>query len=497
MESNGNYIGGSWEQVRSAEGYIERENPADPDEIVFETSWDIVSTDRAVQTAREALPAWDRLGREERISHLERLQEVFRQRREDLAQAISREVGKPLWEARKEAGALPKKIEIMTDEGLELTRDRQPEGADGGRWTHRPLGVVAVLGPFNFPAHLPNGHIVPALLHGNTVVVKPSELASGVMQVYFECIEEADLPDGVINLVHGPGDVGRELATHRGVNGVLFTGSWETGRRIKRQTVDHYWKLLALEMGGKNTSIVLEDADLDQAAHEIARAAYLTTGQRCSATSRVVVRAEVADEFLEKFVDLTRRVTTGHPVRDDAFMGPLASEKALSKFLDAQGRDEDGALEPVVRGGKSVDHGSGYFVEPAVWLAHSVRATGPHQAREIFGPDVVVYPVETDEAAASVANATEYGLAMSVFTDDEERFEDLSYDLTTGLLNLNRSTAGASSRLPFGGVKKSGNHRPSALLAGRYCSYPQTQLREEASWDETTLEEPPFSLLED
>jgi len=497
MESNGNYIGGSWEQVRSAEGYIERENPAEPDEVVFETSWDIVSTDRAVQSARHALPEWDRLGRDERITHLERLGEVFRQRREDLAQAISREIGKPLWEARREAGALPKKIEVMADEGLDLTRDRQPERVDGGRWTHRPLGVVAVLGPFNFPAHLPNGHIVPALLHGNTVVVKPSELASGVMQVYFECIEEADLPDGVINLVHGPGEVGRELATHRGVNGVLFTGSWDTGRRIKRQTVDHYWKLLALEMGGKNTSLVLEDADLDQTAHEIARAAYLTTGQRCSATSRVVVRSEVVDAFLEKFVDLTERVTTGHPIRDDAFMGPLASEQALSKFLDAQARDEDGALEPVVRGGKSVDHGSGYFVEPAVWLAHSVRATGSHQAREIFGPDVVVYPVETDRAAVSVANATEYGLAMSVFTDDEERFEDLSYDLETGLLNLNRSTAGASSRLPFGGVKKSGNHRPSALFAGQYCSYPQGQLRNEAVWDETALEEPPFSLLED
>jgi len=497
MDSNGNYIDGDWEQVRSAAGHIERENPAEPDETVFETSWDIVSTDRAVQAAREALPDWDRSGREERIARLDRLKERFRQRREDFARAISREVGKPLWEARREADALPDKIEIMTDEGLELTRERRPEGLDDGRWTPRPLGVVAVLGPFNFPAHLPNGHIVPALLHGNTVVVKPSELAGGVMQVYFECIEEADFPDGVVNLVHGPGDVGRELSTHHDVNGVLFTGSWETGRQIERQTVDHYWKLLALEMGGKNTSIVLEDADLDQAAHEIARAAYLTTGQRCSATSRVVVRSEIADEFLERFADLTRRVTTGHPTGDDAFMGPLASEQALSTFLEAQGRDEDGALEPVVRGGKSVDHGAGYYVEPAVWLARSVRADGLHQAREIFGPDVVVYPVGSDGAAADVANATEYGLAMSVFTGDEERFEDLSYDLATGVLNLNRSTAGASSRLPFGGVKKSGNHRPSALFAGRYCSHPQAQLRDDAGWSSEELDEPPFSLLED
>lgn len=498
MDSKGNYIDGNWETVHSAEGKITRENPARPAETVFRTSWDIVSTDRAVQSARNALPTWDRLGVEERTSHLMRLAEIFRQRREDLARAISREVGKPLWEARGEAGALPKKIEIMADEGLEFTRERRPDGIEGdGLWRYRPLGVVTVLGPYNFPAHLPNGHIVPALLNGNTVVVKPSELAGGVMQIYFECIDQADLPDGVVNLVHGPGDVGRELATHRDVNGVLFTGSWQTGRRIKEQTLDHYWKTLALEMGGKNTSIVLENADLEQACHEIAKAAFLTTGQRCSATSRVVLRAEIADDFIERFTELTRRVTTGPPAEEDVFMGPLASKPALDKFLKAQERDESGALVPLVRGGRADSKGDGYFVEPAVWLAKSVDATGAHQATEIFGPDVVVYPVETDESAADVANATEYGLAMSVFTDDRERFEDLSYDLQTGVLNLNRSTAGASSRLPFGGVKKSGNHRPSAILAGTYCAYPQARLHSDADWDDELLDQPPFNLLDD
>ncbi|MFB6352162.1 MAG: aldehyde dehydrogenase family protein, partial [Bradymonadaceae bacterium] len=303
-------------------------------------------------------------------------------------------------------------------------------------------------------------------------------------------------PDGAVNLVHGPAEVGESLTSHRGVNGVLFTGSWRTGQAIKRQTIDHYWKLLALEMGGKNTSIILEDADLDQAVHEIAKAAYLTTGQRCSATSRVVARTEVVDEFLDRFVDLTDRVTTGDPVGEDVFMGPLASELALEKFLEAQQRDESGALEAVRRGGRADVEGDGYYVDPAVWLANVVDATGEHQATEIFGPDVVVYPVETDRAAVNVANATEYGLAMSVFTADDERFDRLGYDLKTGVLNLNRSTAGASSRLPFGGVKKSGNHRPSAILAGEYCSYPQAQLRADAGWDEGREDERPFRLLD-
>lgn len=495
MDSKGNFVDGNWETVHSAKGKIERENPADPDETVFRTSWDLVSTDRAVQSARNALPDWDRRGVDERLEYLDRLKEAFQSRREDIAKAISREVGKPLWEARGEADALVSKIEVMTDEGLEVTRERQPEGLEGGRWQYRPLGVVAVLGPYNFPAHLPNGHIVPALINGNTVVVKPSELTGGVMQIYFECLQEAGFPDGVVNLVHGPGEVGEALATHRGVNGVLFTGSWKTGLEIKRQTLDHYWKLLALEMGGKNTSIVLEDANIDQAAHEIARAAYLTTGQRCSATSRVVVRAEVLDEFLETFVDITDRVTTGHPVDDDVFMGPLANKPAMEKFLAAQDRDENGKLEAIRRGGRA--EGEGYYVEPGVWLADEVDARGEHQATEIFGPDVVVYPVDTDQTAANVANATEYGLAMSVFTSTDRRFEELAYDLKTGVLNMNQSTAGASSRLPFGGVKKSGNHRPSAILAGEYCSYPQSQLRSDAEWDDDNLDERPFRLLED
>ena len=497
METKGNYIAGNWERVKSATGKIERENPAEPGQTVFRTSWDLVSVDRAVQAARKALPAWDRLGVDGRREYVDRLKEAFSSRREDIARAISREVGKPLWEARGEAGALTAKIEIMADEGMEITRERHPEGLEGGSWRHRPLGVVAVLGPYNFPAHLPNGHIIPALLNGNTVVVKPSELAGGVMQIYFECLEQAGFPEGVVNLVHGPGEVGQALSGHRGVNGVLFTGSWRTGQAIKRQTLDHYWKLLALEMGGKNTSIVLEDADLDQAVHQIAKAAYLTTGQRCSATSRVAVRTEVIDEFLERFVAITGRVTTGHPVDEDVFMGPLASKSALEKFLEAQQRDESGALEAIRRGGRAEVDGDGYYVDPAVWLAKRVDAHGEHQAHEIFGPDVVVYPVETDEAAVHVANATEYGLAMSVFTADEPRFDRLGYDLKAGVLNLNRSTAGASSRLPFGGVKKSGNHRPSAILAGEYCTYPQAQLREGAEWDEGMEGERPFRLLTD
>lgn len=497
MDYRGNYIDGRWTPCERADGRLRRENPARPAETVFEGPWSVDAVAQAVRSARRALPEWDRLGLEGRRPFLERLAGVFDDARDEMARQIAREVGKPLWEAQGEAAALSAKIAIMSGEGMDYVRPVVPAGLEGGSFRRRPLGVLGVLGPFNFPVHLPNGHIVPALLTGNTVVVKPSEFAPGCMQLYVECVEEAGIPAGVVNLVQGPGEVGAALAESDGVNGVLFTGSWETGLRIREATQGHYWKQLALEMGGKNTSIVLEDADLEQAVHQIAFAAYMTTGQRCSATSRVVVRKEVAHEFIEAFASLTKRVTTGDPLDEDVFYGPLATRAAFEGFLESQQDDESGRLEPIVRGGRAREELEGYFVKPGLWLANEVHATGSHQGRELFGPDVVVYVVDTDQAAAHVANATEFGLAMSVFSADRGRFEALGYDLKAGVLNMNRSTCGASSRLPFGGVKKSGNGRPSALLAGQYCTYPQAQLVEPAGLRPGRLEERPFSLLSD
>ncbi len=477
MIARGNFIANRWVLAEGGEVF-RRENPSRPDEEVFGFHWHVDAVDQAVAVARGAQPAWDRAGQAARVDCLARLREALAGRQEELARAISLEMGKPLWEARGEAKALVAKIDIMTGEGLEVTAAVHPDRLDGGSYRYRPLGVLAVLGPFNFPLHLANGHIVPALATGNTVVVKPSENAPSSMQLYFECVEEAAFPPGVINMVQGPGPVGARLAAHEDVDGVLFTGSWETGLRIKEATLAQPGKLLALEMGGKNTSILLPDADLQQAATEILQASCLTTGQRCSATSRVVVHREVAAKFTEVFRGLLLRVTTGDPLEGDGpFMGPLATQGGYEGFVAAQMDDEDGKLEVLLEGGARPEVGPGYFVRPGLWRALEVDPRGSHQGREIFGPDVVIYEVGDDAEAVAVANGTNYGLAMSVFTADEERFDELSYELKAGILNLNRSTVGASSRLPFGGVKKSGNHRPAAILAGLYCTYPQATLR--------------------
>lgn len=495
-EYRGDYIDGAFLKVTASasEGHLTRKNPSRRQEVTFHAPWSSAHVDRAVAAAKAAQPAWDKLGIEGRKVHLARFAQVLEERREELAVAIATEAGKPMWEATGEACALTAKIEIMTTTGASYTADHTPSHVPG-RYTYRPLGVLAVLGSFNFPLHLPNGHIIPGLLTGNTLVVKPSELTPAAMQLYFECIDEAGFPPGVLNLVQGPGQVGAALSTHEHVHGVLFTGSYETGLRIKRATLEQHWKLLALEMGGKNTSIVLEDANLDQVTYEVAQAAFLTCGQRCTATSRLVVRQEVLDDLLARLVAVADRVTTGDALSEDVFMGPLINRASFDRFIAAQQDDEGGALRVVRRGTVARPDLDGYFVTPGIWLVDRVDQHGSHQGAELFGPDIVVYPVSRDEEAVQVANATDYGLAMSVFTADESRFEAMRYDLEAGILNLNRSTAGASSALPFGGVKKSGNHRPAAVHAGLYCAYPQSQLLLKAGFDEESLNAGALSKL--
>ncbi len=488
MESRGNFIHGAWRAVESADGEIVRENPALTSQTTFRTAWSTSSVDEAIESARKAQPAWDRLGFEARRAYLESFADQLASRQDDLARAIAIEAGKPLWEATTEAKALIAKIEIMKSEGYDMIRPVHPEGLENGHYRYRPLGVVAVLGPFNFPLHLPNGHIVPALLAGNTVVVKPSELTPGPMQLYFECAEAAGFPAGVLNLVQGPGPVGARLVESPDVDGVLFTGSYKTGVAIRRATLEQTGKLLALEMGGKNTSVIFDDANLDQTLHEITLASFLTTGQRCSATSRVVCHSSIVDTFVERFAELIDRVTTGDPLTADAFMGPLINKPAFERFLAAQADDEGGKLEPIRRGGAALEDADGYFVRPGLWRAIEWDRSGSHQAEEIFGPDVVVYTFDDEEEAMEIANGTNYGLAMSMFTSDEARFERLSYEARAGIVNMNRSTCGASSRLPFGGLKHSGNHRPSAVTAGLYCTYAQSQLRNAPGWNPDALQ---------
>jgi succinylglutamic semialdehyde dehydrogenase len=483
-----NYINGAW-VAAEGERYWESRSPADRGVVLGSFVEDEGAPDAAMEAAKRAQPGWEALGIEGRGAALGAFARALTARQGEIARAIALEVGKPLWEADGEAAALASKIKVTLDQSMaEVAGKNQVSGGswvDGG-YRYRPLGVCVVPGPFNFPLHLANGHIQAALATGNAVVFKPSELAPRCGEVFMEAAHAAGLPPGVLNMVQGGPEAGKRLVAHRDTGAVLFTGSLRAGIAIRRQTVEEPWKLLALEMGGKNSALVLEDADLDRAAYEIAQGALLTCGQRCTGTSRVVVMESALEGLKARLVKIWDRVQIGHPLDDAAFMGPLINEAARGRFLDAartaraEGMEairENAAYEAPRPGGGFYE---GYYVRPALWQAtQAPRAEDLHAGEEIFGPDVVLFVVRDgdEEAMIEAANATHYGLAMSVFTRDAARFERMAARLEAGVLNFNRSTVGAVATMPFGGVKGSGNHRPAALVATRNCVYPVATLR--------------------
>jgi succinylglutamic semialdehyde dehydrogenase len=476
------FIAGSWADPKAPDGAIEDRSPADLSLLLGRHPWAVSQADAAVAAAREAQPAFAARPSGDREQLVRRIGAVLKDREEELARAIALDVGKPLWEARTEAQACSAKAAITAGEGMKMVSPFPAPGQPGAECRFRPLGVLAVLGPFNFPVHLPNGHILPALACGNAVVFKPSEVAPQAAEVYARCLEQAGVPPGLFNLVQGGPAVGAALAAHEGIDGVLFTGSWAVGQAIQKANQGRT-KLLALEMGGKNAAIVLADADLEKAAYDVLFSAFVSAGQRCTAASRAIVVGD-ARRFAQRIVQLARKLSIGHPLDDGVFMGPLASPAALEKFergiraAEAETLLDARRLQP--RGLE------GCYVSPSVHFVGQ-RRSSPYEREELFGPDLAVYPAASEEEALQIANATDYGLAASVHTRSEQAFDRCQRALECGVVNWNAPTVGASGRLPFGGLKRSGNHRPAALWSTLYCSTPVAVLRGDGAFDRTKL----------
>ncbi len=482
----GDYVGGNF--VLAAEhaqdGLIERVSPRDFDDVVVRMPFRHAAVEEAVACARAAFAGWARTSAEERKTLLLALRRTLDEHAEELAFAITREVGKPRWEARAEVQAALSKIDITLSEGLALVAPR--EMGQGQRYAFKPHGVAAVLGPFNFPLHLVHGHVVPLLATGNTVVIKPSELTPLVAQLYAQCLHAAGFPPGVVNVVHGEARQGALLAVHPDVDAVMLTGSYGAGQSIKRATLDQPHKLLALELGGRNPAIVLPDADLDKAVHDVLWGAFVTAGQRCSGTAVALVARESYDAFVSRVNDQMESIVVGDPLDSGVFMGPLISAAARSRYLAALAQAELAGAEALWPARELELSPRGAYVSPSVHLLRS-PAGGRYETEELFGPDLAVERVEGLEHAITRANASPYGLSASVFTRDEGAFEHAFHELRYGCVNLNAATCGASSRLPFGGIKQSGNHRPAALFSTLYSTYPVASMRGSAVLDPATL----------
>ncbi|MEZ5656654.1 MAG: succinylglutamate-semialdehyde dehydrogenase [Sphingobium sp.] len=422
----------------------------------------------AVDRARLAFTTWSETTLVMRIDYIERYRQALSANADDLAAAIGKETGKPLWEAKQEVASMVGKIPLSIQALSERAGTIERETAFGRSvLRHRPHGVMAVFGPYNFPGHLPNGHIVPALLAGNTIVFKPSEEAPLVGESIAGLMAQAGLPDGVFNLVQGGRDTGIALADAP-IDGLLFTGSAAIGAHLRRQFADRPERILALELGGNNP-LIAWDGPADAVASIIAASAFISAGQRCSCARRLIIPdGSVGDEMLAQVAALTQRLTLGAwDEEPEPSMGPLISERAADRVRNAYAELVDQGARIILPLDTPEDR-SRAFLTPAILDVTGLAVPDA----EIFGPVLQVIRVPDFDAAIAVANNTAFGLSGGLISQDTSLWERYALRSRAGVCNWNRPTTGAAGSMPFGGLGASGNHRPSAYYAADYCAYP-------------------------
>ncbi|WP_421737664.1 succinylglutamate-semialdehyde dehydrogenase [Caulobacter sp.] len=476
--SGGVFIDGVWRSGAGAEAVSI--DPTTGETIWREATASQADVAAAVAAARRAFPSWADRPREERIAILRRYKEILVERTPAFAEALSRETGKALWETKAELGSMAGKVDLSIkayDERTGGIENPMPFGRAVLR--HRAHGVMAVLGPFNFPGHLPNGHIVPALLAGDTVVFKPSEETPLAGQMLVEALEAAGVPAGVINLVQGGRETGQALINEE-IDGLLFTGSAAAGAFFRRHFADRPDVILALELGGNNPLVVWDAGDPEAAAAIVVQSAFITTGQRCSCARRLIVSDDAAGRaVIEAVAALTDRLSAG-PWNgpSEPFMGPLISARAAG--LAKAGAEALGGER--IRAMGLIEGLSEAFVSPGF-----VDVTGVDVAdEELFAPLLQVRRVGGFDEAIAAANATRYGLSAGLISNESAHWNTFLNRIRAGVVNWNRPTTGAAGSMPFGGLGASGNHRPSAYYAADYCAYPVASFEADAVLDTTS-----------
>ena len=471
--SQGNlYINGAWSPAHGAVW-----NKLDP--VTQQPIWQGAEATadevaQACQSARAAFVAWARRPLAERLEIIQCFATLLEQNKQQLATVISRETSKPLWETLTEVQSMVAKVAISVRAYHERTGESLTEMADGAAsLRHRPHGVLAVFGPYNFPGHLPNGHIVPALIAGNTVVFKPSELTPWTAEETVKLWQAAGLPDGVLNLVQGGRSTGEALAQSSEIDGLLFTGSANTGYHLHQQLAGAPEKILALEMGGNNALIIDEITDIDAVVNLTIQSAFVSAGQRCTCARRLIIKnGTEGDAFIQRLVEVTRDLVVGQwDAQPQPFMGGVISLNAAQQILQAQQRLIDLGATPLL----SVTQPD---ANSSLLSAGILEVTGVSNVpdEEYFGPLSCIYRYDSFDEALKIANATRFGLSVGLVSPDRDLFERLLIEARAGIVNWNKPLTGASSAAPFGGVGASGNHRASAFYAADYCAWPMASL---------------------
>jgi len=467
------FIDGVWSE--GSEPEFIAHNPATGEVIWKGKGAGKQEVDAAILSARKAFPSWSRLTFEERLPYLLTFEQKLKAGQNILAETISKATGKPLWESKNEVNSMLQKIEVSVAAFLERCPKKTFKlGNATLSVQHKPHGVAAVFGPFNFPGHLPNGHIFPALLAGNTVVFKGSELTPTVSELMISYWDH--LPKGVIHLVQGGATTGHHLTVHPQIDAFFFTGSYHTGMAILDALHAHPEKIAALEMGGNNPLVVSDVGNLEAAAYLTIQSAFLTSGQRCTCARRLILpEGTECEAFLKILVQMAAQIHVGpYTIHPEPFMGPLISFASSQKVLATQallGTQEGQCLLEMRSLKENLP-----FLTPGIM---DVTKVTHRKDEEIFGPFLQVIRVPSFEAAIQEANATSYGLVASIFTQKKEKYQQFYQEIRAGIINWNMPTTGASGRAPFGGLGKSGNHRPSGYYAADYCAYPVASMENE------------------
>jgi len=473
---NTHYIAGQWQPGQGE--LLQSLDPVAQSVLWQGQSATAAQVNAAVVAARDAFSQWAAYSLDGRIAVLERFAACLKARADEVARTIGEETGKPLWEAATEVNSMVGKVAISIQSYRERTGEKSgPLGDATAVLRHKPHGVVAVFGPYNFPGHLPNGHIVPALLAGNCVLFKPSELTPKVAELTVQCWIEAGLPAGVLSLLQGGRETGIALAGHPGIDGLFFTGSSRTGNLLHAQFAGRPDKILALEMGGNNPLIVDQVADADAAVYTIIQSAFISAGQRCTCARRLLVPQGVwGDALLARLVQVAGQLRVGRFDEQPApFMGSVISLQAAAQLMQAQ-------QDLLAKGATALLAMTQPQAGAALLTPGILDVTAVHERpdEEFFGPLLQVIRYASFESAIAEANATVYGLAAGLLSDSRARFEQFWLHSRAGIVNWNKQLTGAASTAPFGGIGASGNHRASAYYAADYCAYPVAGLESES-----------------
>ncbi len=455
-------------------------SPIDPEKIVWQglsaTQSDV---EHAFSAARRAFESWSETSLNERFAIARTFSEIVKANAESFAETISVEMGKPLWESKTEVGAVAGKVELAID-ALQTRRSTTTTtiGEMNAVTRYKPHGVMGVLGPFNLPAHLPNGHIVPAILAGNTVVFKPSELTPQIGEIMIQYWEEAGIPPGVINLVQGGRETGIALSQAEELDGLLFTGSSRAGIALNTALASQPQKIVALEMGGNNPLIVHQSGDLKAAAYQTLLSAFITSGQRCTCARRLYLvdgspsDRDETNRFLQELCELITKVRVGFfNDPEEPFIGPVINHETGLRLQTAQKELLAAGAKTIVPMKKLRDCDA--LLSPGVL---DVTDVANIDDEELFGPLLQVFRVQNFQEAIQKSNQSKYGLSAGLISDSRELYDLFIRKIRAGVVNWNRQTTGASGKLPFGGCGLSGNHRPSGYFAADYCSFPVASL---------------------